>query len=90
MDWHEFDLAPLAQELRATLPPPEAEKMVWAFEQAVAVARVDGELLDFLLAASICLAARRGDTSPREVLESYFRRSVPDEIWRDRYLPLFA
>ena len=90
MDWEEFDLEPLARELRATLPAPQAEKMIWAFERALAVARVDGDLVDCLLAASICLAARRAGTSPRDVLESFFRRSVPDEVWRDRYLPLFA
>jgi hypothetical protein len=90
IDWDTFDLEPLALELRSTLSPPDAERMIWAFERALAVARVDGELVECLLAASICLAASRNGSSPRAVLESFFRRSVPDEIWRERYLPLFA
>jgi hypothetical protein len=90
IDWHEFDIEPLARELRDTLSGPEAERMIWAFERALAVARVDDELVEFLLAASICLAASRSGKSPRDVLEAFFRRSVPDEVWRDRYLPLFA
>jgi hypothetical protein len=90
IDWHEFDLEPLALELRGTLGAADAERMVWAFEQALAVARVDDELVDHLLAATICLAATRSGTSPRDVLEAFFRRSVTDEVWRDRYLPLFA
>jgi hypothetical protein len=90
IDWHSFDLEPLARELRATLSPPDAERMIWAFERALSVARVDEELVECLLAASICLSASRSGTSPRDVLESFFRRSIPDEVWRDRYLPLFA
>jgi hypothetical protein len=90
MDWDGFDLEPLARELRRTLTPPEAERMLWAFERALDVARVDDELVECLLAASICLAATRTGKTPRDVLESFFRRSVPDEVWRDRYLPLFA
>jgi hypothetical protein len=90
MDWDGFDLDPLALELRGTLSAPDAERMIWAFERALAVARVDDELVEYLLAASICLAAIRSGSSPRDVLESFFRRSVPDEVWRDRYLPLFA
>jgi hypothetical protein len=90
MNWDGFDLEPLALELRRTLPAPDAERMVWAFERALDVARIDDELVEYLLAASICLAASRSETSPRDVLESFFRRSVPDAVWRDRYLPLFA
>jgi hypothetical protein len=90
MDWDGFDLEPLALELRRTLDAPDAERMIWAFERALDVARVDDELVEYLLAASVCLAATRAGMSPRDVLESFFRRSVPDEVWRDRYLPLFA
>ena len=34
--------------------------------------------------------ARADDTTPRAVFEAYFRRSVTDEEWRDRYAELFA
>jgi hypothetical protein len=85
----DVDLERLGAELRATLPAAEAEKMVWAFEQAAPVARTDGELLAYLLAAVACLVARFEGSSPRDVFEAFFRRSVPDEVWRERYLPLF-
>jgi hypothetical protein len=88
IDWHEVNLALLVEELRATLPPPEAEKMVWAFEQALAVARVDGELLRYLLAAVASLVARDEGSSPRAVFEAFFRRSVSDDEWRQRYAAL--
>jgi len=26
---------------------------------------------------------------PRTILEAFFRRAVPDEVWRQQYLPLF-
>jgi hypothetical protein len=90
IDWHELDLSALARELRATLPAAEAEKMVWAFEQALAAARVDADLLRYLLAAVASLHARAEDSSPRTVFETFFRRSVSDEEWRDRYADLFA
>jgi hypothetical protein len=63
--------------------------MVWAFEQAVRAARIDEGLLDYLLAATVCLLARVNHCSPRHVLELFFRRSIGDEEWRQRYLPLF-
>ena len=85
----DVDLERLEAELRITLPAPEAEKMLWAFEQAAPFARVDDELLGYLLAAVACLVARHEDSSPRDVFEAFFRRSVPDEVWRERYLPLF-
>jgi hypothetical protein len=90
IDWHELDLDALTSELRSTLPPAEAEKMVWAFEQAVGVARVDGDLLRYVLAATTALIARVEDSSPRTVLEAFFRRSVSDDEWRDRYAGLIA
>ena len=89
-DWHELDLDSLARELRATLPGAEAEKMVWAFEQALSVARIDGDLLRYLLAAVASLLAGADDSSPRAVFEAFFRRSVSDEEWRERYAGLFA
>ena len=87
--WDSFDLERLSNELRATLPAPEAERMVCAFEKAIAVARVDIELLSCLLAAVACLVARVEASTPRTVFEAFFRRSVSDEVWRERYLPLF-
>jgi hypothetical protein len=90
IDWHELDLAALARELRATLPPAEAEKMVWAFEQALSVARIDADLLRYVLAAVASLLAGADDSSPRAVFESFFRRSVSDDEWRERYAGLFA
>jgi hypothetical protein len=89
-NWSDLDLRALVEELRRTLPPADAEKMVWAFEQALAAARVDGELLRCLLAATASLIARAEDSSPRHVFEAFFRRSVSDDEWRERYAPLIA
>ena len=90
MDWHSFDLDGLATALRDQGQGPDAERMIWAFEEALRVARLDPELLSYLLAALTCLVARLDDCSPRDVLEAFFRRSIPDEEWRGRYLPLFG
>jgi hypothetical protein len=89
-NWDDLDLEALERELRNTLPAPEAEKMVWAFEQALGVARIDGDLLRYLLAATASLVARAEDSSPRAVFEAFFRRSVSDEEWRDRYAGLLS
>jgi hypothetical protein len=80
----------LADHLRRDPGGAEGEKMVWAFERALRVAAVDSELLGHLLAATVCLIAADECSSPRTVLEAYFRRSVTDAKWRDHYLPLFA
>jgi hypothetical protein len=90
LDWHELDLQTLTRELRSTLPPAEAEKMVWAFEQALAAARLDADLLRYLLAATATLVARAEESSPRTVFEDFFRRSVSDDDWRERYANLIA
>ena len=90
VDWHELDLEALARELRSTLPPAESEKMVWAFEEALSVAKTDDDLLRYLLAAVASLLARADDSSPRTVFEAFFRRSVTDDEWRERYAGLFA
>lgn len=90
LDWHELDLEALAAELRRSLPPAEAERMVFAFERALAVARVDGDLLRHLLAATASLLARAEGTSPRSVLAAFYRRSVSDEDWHDRYAGLIS
>jgi hypothetical protein len=88
--WDDLDLTALHRELRNALPAPEAEKMIWAFERALSVARVDGDLLRYLLAATASLVARAEDSSPRDVFEAFFRRSVSDEEWRDRYAGLLS
>jgi hypothetical protein len=90
VDWDTFDLEPLAEEIRATRNGPDAERTIWAFEQVLAAARVDELLVEHLLSAAVCLVARAADRTPRDVLELYFRRSVPDEVWRERYLPLLG
>lgn len=89
-NWDELDLEPLAEELRETLPGPERAKTMWAFEEVLRVARVDEHLLEHVLVASVCLLARAGGTTPREVLEAFFRRSVTDEEWREHYAQLLA
>ena len=88
LDWHKVRLDTLADELRSTLPPAEAEKMVWAFEQLLAVARIDGDLLRYHLAAAASLIARAEESSPRAVFEAFFRRSVSDDEWREKYASL--
>jgi hypothetical protein len=88
--WDGFDLEPLAEELRRTRDPVDAERMIWAFERALRVGQIDTRMLDYLLAASVCLIAGAEGESPRDVLERFFKRSVPDDVWRERYLPLFG
>ena len=90
MDWHAVDTGALNEELRAALPPDEAEKMVYAFEEALRVGRVDDELLDCLLLAAVCLRAHADGITPRTVLERFFRRSVSDGEWRERYAGLLG
>ena len=90
MDWDTLDLETLRAELRATLPPAEAAKTIFAFEEVLRAARVDADLLDCMLAATTCLKARADGVTPREVLEQFFRRSVSDAVWRDRYAELLA
>ena len=90
VDWDAFRLDELAASVRDARNPADGEKMVWAFEEALRVARVDDGLLDYMLVAVVCLIARVTAESPRTVLEAYFRRSVGDDEWRRRYLPLFG
>jgi hypothetical protein len=88
-DWATFDMDRLASELRDDPGGAEAERMIWAFEEALRVARAGDDLLPHFLAATTCLLARAEETTPRTVLERFFRRSASDAAWRDRYLPLF-
>jgi hypothetical protein len=89
MNWDTFELDELAAELHQELGAAEAERMVLAFEASLRVARIDPELLPHLLAATTCLLAHQEQVTPRTVLETFFRRSVSDELWRERYLQLF-
>jgi hypothetical protein len=89
VDWDGFTLERLAGELRDELSGPEADRMIFAFEEALRLARTDEELLPHLLAATTCLLAHVEGTTPRGVLETFFRRSVSDQEWRERYVPLF-
>jgi hypothetical protein len=90
MDWDVIDLSGLIEDIRDRFLGPDAEKMVWAFERALATARIDEHLLDYLLVAVVCLVAHAHSETPRAVLEQVFRRSVSDEEWRERYAPLFG
>ena len=87
-DWDGFDLDRLADDIRAATTPPDAEKTIWAFEEVLRVARIDDGLLEYVFVATLCLLARMGDCPPRSVLESFFRRSISDEAWREQVLPL--
>jgi Ser/Thr protein kinase RdoA (MazF antagonist) len=90
MNWSEIDLERLVDELHASNEPADAERIARAFEEVLRLVRNDPELLPSLLAAAVSLAAYEEGISPRTVLEQWFRRSVPDEVWRERYLPLFG
>jgi hypothetical protein len=90
VDWDNLDLEKLTRDLREHLDGPDAENLIWAFEQCVQIARIDDELLSYMAVAILCLLARVDESSPRAVLEAFFRRSVSDEDWRRTYLPLFA
>ena len=85
-----FDPEELYEAIHAHGPAGDSARTVWAFERALAVARLDPELLRHLLVASVCLVASEEGTSPRAVLEQLFRRSVTDTEWRERFEPLFA
>jgi hypothetical protein len=90
MQWSEIEPEHLYDAIRARDNGPDAERTVWAFERALAVARLDPELLQHLLVAVVCLVAYDEGTTPRAVLEQLFRRSVSDAEWRDRFEPLLA
>jgi hypothetical protein len=90
LDWDAFDLERLASELRHDPGGSEGASMIYAFEEALRVAQLDERLLSHFLAATVCLVARAEESTPRTVLEAFFRRSVSDTVWRERYLPLFT
>jgi hypothetical protein len=86
----DLDLSALFEAIRERGPAPDAERTILAFERALELARVDGQLLEHLLVASACLLAHATGQSPRTVLELAFRRSVSDVEWRTRYVPLIS
>jgi hypothetical protein len=88
-DWDRFDMERLAVQLREDPGGDEGERMIWAFEEALRIARAGADVLPHFLAAVTCLLARAEETTPRTVLENFFRRSASDERWRERYRPLF-
>ena len=90
MDWREIDPGPLFDAIRARGPAADAEQAVWAFEEALGVARIDGRLVEHLLVACACLRAVDEHVSPRTILEQTFRRSVPDAEWHERFAPLLV
>jgi hypothetical protein len=90
MEWQDVEPERLFDAVRSRGAAPDAERTVWAFERALAVARLDPELLRHLLVASVCLVAYEEGKSPRVVLEELFRRSVSDSEWRDRFEPLLS
>ena len=89
MDWHGLNPEPLFSSVREEVPPADAERTVWAFEQVFRAARIDPVLLDHLAAAALCGLAYRDSITPRAVAEQLFRRSIGDETWYDRYASLF-
>jgi hypothetical protein len=90
MDWDSIDPEGLFDAIRARGPGSDAERTIWAFERAIAVARLEPELVRHLLVACVCLVAYEDGQSPRAILEQLFRRSVSDGEWRDRFEPLLA
>ena len=90
MNWDEVEPERLFEAIRSRGEPGDAERTVWAFERALVVARLDPDLLRHLLVATVCLVAYEDGTSPRAVLEQFFRRSVSDAEWRERFEPLIA
>jgi len=90
VQWDHIEPEPLFEAIRSRGTASDAERTVWAFERALAVARLDPELLRHLLVATVCLLAYDEGKSPREVLEELFRRSVSDTEWRDRFESLLT
>jgi len=62
-DWEGFSLDRLAAELREDPGGAEGERMIWAFEESLRVARGGADLLPHFLAATICLLARAEETT---------------------------
>jgi hypothetical protein len=89
-DWDRLDLTALARQLRRGKRDREAERLIVAFEHALQLARADAAFLDDLLVAVICLLAHADSVTPRDVLETCFRRAMPDSRWRAELEPLLS
>jgi len=90
VEWNAIDPERLFDAIRERGPASDAERSVWAFERALAVARTDGDLLRHLLIACVCLVAHEEGETPRAVLERLFRRAVSDREWQEEYAPLLS
>jgi hypothetical protein len=90
VDWSRLDLTTLAQQLRRGKRDREAERLIVAFEHVLELARADGAFLDDVLVAVICLLAHADGVTPRDVLETCFRRAMPDSRWRAELEPLLS
>jgi hypothetical protein len=90
MDWETADPERLFDAVRARGHGSDTERTIWAFERALSVARLDPELVRYLLVACVCVIAYEEGKPPRAVLEQVFRRSVSDGDWRDHFERLFA
>jgi hypothetical protein len=90
VDWNQLDITALAGQLRRGSRDEDAERMIVAFEHAVELARAEPAFLDDLLVAVVCLLAHAEGTTPRDVLETYFRHAMPDQRWRAELAPLLA
>jgi hypothetical protein len=88
VDWHSVDPGALFSTMRDQASPADAERMVWAFEQVLAAARIDPGLLDHVAAAVLCGLAYRDRTTPRDVAERLFRRSIGNDRWNAEYANL--
>ena len=85
--WESFDIEPVAEVIRREASG-DADGLILAFQYLLAALRVDPTLLDHLLQASVSLAARARETSPRTILETLFRECPSDEAWVTRYRAL--
>jgi len=90
MDWGTVDATRLFEVIRDDMQASDAERMIWVWEQVLAVGRIDPSLLDELAAAAICGLAFRDDQTPRATAEALFRRAVADDRWRSEYASLLG
>jgi hypothetical protein len=88
VEWDRIDPSALFESIRERGPSADAERTVWAFERALAAGQIDPDLVEHLLVACVSLIAYERDSTPRTVLEHVFRRSIGDDEWRERFVPL--
>jgi len=80
VDWEGFTLERLVAELRDDLSGPDADRMIFAFEEALRLARTDEELLPHLLAATAIPAVVRvmaAGYHPAAALTNYYWSRQP-------------